>query len=35
MGWDSGFVAAHPSGKNKDAARVGHPVLCGLRNASL
>jgi hypothetical protein len=26
-GWR--FVAAHPSGKNKDAARVGHPIVVG------
>ena len=24
-----GFVESHPSGKNKDAARVGHPVWLG------
>jgi hypothetical protein len=22
------FVAAHPSHKNRDVARVGHPILC-------
>jgi hypothetical protein len=27
VGW--AFVAAHPSDKNKDVARVGHPVGCG------
>ena len=24
-----GFVLSHPSGKNKDAARVGHPAVWG------
>jgi SAM-dependent methyltransferase len=27
--WSAGFIDSHPSRKNKNAARVGHPVLAG------